>query len=137
MTLGDAERVALLSEQLGYPVTIDEISTRFARITATPGNVIYVALNTARIAIGWIHVHAIERLEFERYAEIGGIVVDESSRGLGVGRALMASAESWALAQGFRRVRLSSGAQRTEAHQFYERINYANIRTSFRFERIL
>jgi GNAT superfamily N-acetyltransferase len=58
-------------------------------------------------------------------------------RGKGVGRALMLCAEVWARDCGYDRVKLSSGAHRIEAHAFYEHIGYSNIRTSFRFEKIL
>ena len=84
-----------------------------------------------------MHVHTIDRLEVGRYAEIGGIVVDETMRGRGVGSALMLCAETWAREHDFDRVKLSSGAHRIEAHAFYEHIGYSNIRTSFRFEKIL
>jgi len=133
----DAKPVAELSVQLGYPVSRMELKNRFVRIAATPGNGLFVALNNEQTVIGWMHVHTIDRIEVGRYAEIGGIVVDETMRGRGVGRALMLCAETWAREHGFDRVKLSSGAHRTEAHAFYEHIGYSNIRTSFRFEKIL
>ena len=101
------------------------------------GHGLFVALNNEQTVIGWMHVHAIDRLEVGRYADIGGIVVDETMRGRGIGRALMSCAETWAREHGFDCVKLSSGAQRVEAHAFYEYIGYSNIRTSFRFEKIL
>jgi GNAT superfamily N-acetyltransferase len=133
----DLKPVAELSAQLGYPVSKIELKNRFLRIAATSGNAIFVALNNELMVIGWMHVHTVDRLEVGRYADIGGIVVDETMRGRGVGRALMLCAEAWAREHGFDRVKLSSGAQRVEAHAFYEHIGYSNIRTSYRFEKIL
>lgn len=133
----DVKPVAELSAQLGYPVSRIELRERFLRIAATAGNGIFVALNNELTVIGWMHVHTVDRLEVGRYADIGGIVVDEAMRGRGVGRALMLCAEAWAHEHGFDRVKLSSGAQRTEAHGFYEHLGYSNIRTSYRFEKIL
>jgi GNAT superfamily N-acetyltransferase len=133
----DAKPVAELSAQLGYPVSKTELKNRFVRIAATSGNGIFVALNNEQTVIGWMHVHTIDRLEVGRYAEIGGIVVDQTMRGRGVGSALMLCAETWAREHGFDRVKLSSGAHRIDAHAFYEHIGYSNIRTSFRFEKIL
>jgi GNAT superfamily N-acetyltransferase len=133
----DVKPVAELSAQLGYPVSEMELKNRFVRIAATSGNGIFVALDDEQTEIGWMHVHTIDRLEVGRYAEIGGIVVDETMRGHGVGRALMLCAETWAREHGYDRVKLSSGAQRVEAHAFYEHIGYSNIRMSFRFEKIL
>jgi GNAT superfamily N-acetyltransferase len=133
----DVKPVAELSAQLGYPVSKTELRNRFARIAAMSGHGLFVALNNEQSVIGWMHVHTIDRLEVGRYADIGGIVVDETMRGRGVGRALMLCAETWAREHGFDRVKLSSGAHRVEAHAFYEHIGYSNIRTSYRFEKIL
>ncbi len=133
----DVKPVAELSAQLGYPVSEIELQDRFLRIAATRGNGIFVALNNEQAVIGWLHVHAVDRLEVGRYADIGGIVVDETMRGRGFGRALMRCAETWAHEHGHDRVKLSSGAHRVEAHAFYEHIGYSHVPTSFRFERIL
>ncbi len=137
MTEADAEAVASLSGQLGYPVSDAQARDRFLRIAATVGNALFVAENARQIVVGWVHVHVMDRLEVERYADIGGIVVDAAYRGGGIGRALMHSAEKWAADAGYDRLKLSSGALRIEAHAFYERIGYSNIRTSFRFEKLL
>ncbi len=137
MTEQDAEAVAALSEQLGYPVSGLQARDRFLRISTTMGNGFFVALNEQQTVIGWVHVHTIDRLEVARYAEIGGILVDIACRGSGVGRALMACAEEWAREAAYDRVKLSSGAHRAEAHAFYEHIGYSNIRTSIRFEKLL
>jgi GNAT superfamily N-acetyltransferase len=137
MNEDDAQAVAVLSAQLGYPVSKIELKNRFLRIAATIGNVLFVALDDEQTVIGWMHVHTVDRLEVGRYAEIGGIVVDAAMRGKGVGRALMRCAGAWARDCGYDRVKLSSGAHRIEAHAFYEHIGYSNIRTSYRFEKIL
>jgi GNAT superfamily N-acetyltransferase len=137
MAIQDVERVAELSAQLGYPVSKVDLQSRFMRIAATIGHALFVALDEKSTVVGWVHVHDIDRLEVERYADIGGIVVDAAMRGKGVGHALMRCAEAWARDCGYDRVKLSSGAHRIEAHAFYEHIGYSNIRTSYRFEKIL
>ncbi len=137
MMEADVKPVAGLSAQLGYPVSETELRDRFIRIAASSGNGLFVALDGKQTVIGWLHVHTIDRIEVGRYAEVGGIVVDEAARDKGAGRALMLCAEEWARDGGYDRVKLSSGAHRSEAHAFYERIGYTNIRTSYRFEKIL
>ena len=101
------------------------------------GDGLFVASNEQQAVVGWVHVHRVDRSEVERYAEIGGLVVAAVSRRGGVGRSLMVSAEKWATDSGYDRIKLSSGAHRHGAHAFYERIGYSNIRTSFRFEKLL
>lgn len=71
----DSEAVATLSGQLGYPVSDSQVRNRFLRIAATFGNGLFVALNEQQALVGWVHVHTVDRLQVERYAEIGGIVV--------------------------------------------------------------
>ena len=137
MTEHDAEAVAALSGQLGYLASISQLRERFLRIAATIDNALFVAANDQQAVVGWVHVHTVDRLEVARYAEIGGIVVDAAYRGDGIGRSLMVSAEKWATAAGYDRLKLSSGAHRHEAHAFYNRIGYSNIRTSYRFEKLL
>jgi GNAT superfamily N-acetyltransferase len=136
MTIEDASQVAELSSQLGYPVTAYEIRERIERIGEKPGNTCFVALDEHRV-VGWVHAHEIDRLETPPYAEIGGLVVDEKSRQKGVGKLLMSAAEEWAVANGYPCIKLSSGLHRSDAHIFYERIGYRNIRTSYRFEKQL
>lgn len=133
----DAKAVAALSGELGYPVSESQVRDRFLRIAATMGDGLFVASNEQQAVVGWVHVHTVDRLEVERYAEIGGLIVASACRGGGVGRSLMVSAEKWATDSGYDRIKLSSGAHRHEAHAFYERIGYSNIRTSFRFEKLL
>lgn len=50
--------------------------------------------------------------------------VDESARGGGVGRALLAAAEVWFAERGVTRVNLTSALHRKGAHRFYERLGY-------------
>lgn len=137
MTEHDAKAVAALSGQLGYPVSDSQVRDRFLRIAATMGDGLFVASNEQQAVVGWVHVHTVDRLEVERYAEIGGLVVAAVNRRGGVGRSLMVNAEKWATDSGYDRIKLSSGAHRHGAHAFYERIGYSNIRTSFRFEKLL
>jgi GNAT superfamily N-acetyltransferase len=132
----DVEHVAELSLQLGYRVTAHEIRERLARISNKREHACFVALDGHRL-VGWVHVHEIDRLETPRYAEIGGLVVDAAFRQKGAGKLLMSTAEDWAAASGYPCVKLSSGLHRSDAHKFYERIGYRNIRTSHRFEKLL
>jgi GNAT superfamily N-acetyltransferase len=69
--------------------------------------------------------------------EIGGLVVDESYRRRGVGRLLMEQAERWAREKGCGAICLRSNVVRKDAHAFYERIGYSNVKTSRVFHKIL
>lgn len=77
------------------------------------------------------------QLEDGAFAELAGLVVDESVRGSGVGAALLAAAEDWARAQGFASMRVRSNVIRERAHRFYEREGYARIKAQAVFRKPL
>lgn len=52
------------------------------------------------------------------------LVVDESSYGMGVGRALVSAVEDWARRHGATRISVTSGEHRDKAHAFYEHVGY-------------
>ena len=54
----------------------------------------------------------------ETYGRLTGMVVDEQYRGKGVDRLLMERIESSLLERGVKRLFLTSGSHRTEAHDF-------------------
>jgi len=132
----DAGRIAELSGQLGYPAAEEDIRRRLAAIEQDGRGVVYVAEADGQ-AIGWVHVYSAPQLESDPHAEIGGLVVDEAHRGCGVGRLLMQEAEDWAREHGCREVRVRSNVIREQAHIFYERIDYINVKTQKVFRKIL
>ncbi len=137
MTAGDAPAVSLLSAQLGYPISAAIITERLAMISRSPDHSFFVAEIDGQAA-GWVHVYGVHLLESPApFAEIGGLVVDTQARRQGVGRALMAQAEAWALERGYAEVRLRSGLHRTDAHKFYESIGYTLAKTSHMFRKSL
>ena len=137
MTTDDAPAVAALSGQLGYPVSPETIAARLQQISRNPEHAFFIADSGGRVA-GWVHVYGVHLLESPvLFVEIGGLVVDETARRQGIGRALMAEAETWAGAHGYAEVRLRSGQHRTDAHEFYQRIGYAHAKTSKLFRKLL
>ncbi len=65
-------------------------------------------------------------------AIVESVAVSESSRGLGVGRAMMEHARAEARARGCSKLVLSSNASRTDAHAFYEHLGFERHGFSFR-----
>jgi GNAT superfamily N-acetyltransferase len=133
----DAAQVARLCHQLGYPVTTQQARERILHIQGEAGHVLYVAeLNDGRLA-GWVHAHVHLPVVTALRAEIGGIVVDESRRGCGIGRLLMCHVEAWARSHGCKAVYLRSNIVREDAHAFYKEIGYDKIKTSLTFRKLL
>jgi len=135
---GDASALAVLSAQLGYPVSVEEMRERYSRIRATQTGEVFVAVRTndARV-LGWTHVVPRLQLEDAPFAELAGLVVDESARSSGTGTALLAAAEDWARLQGFASMRVRSNVVRERAHRFYEREGYVRIKAQAVFRKPL
>jgi GNAT superfamily N-acetyltransferase len=134
---GDAAAVARLSDQLGYPMGPATARECFAALAHGGRDAIFVAANEAEQVVGWVHVFGAQHLVTEPFAEVGGLVVDEASRGQGIGRALLARAESWAREHAYARLRVRSNTVRTRAHEFYRQHGYELRKTQGVFERML
>ena len=135
MTAADAPAVAILSIQLGYPLTAEVVSERLASVFLEPAHGCFVAEKENTVT-GWVHIYGVQMLISPCFfAEIGGLVVDANARRQGIGRALIAHAEAWAAEHGYAEVRLRSGLHRTEAHEFYQGIGYELAKTSHMFRR--
>lgn len=133
----DAHALADLCAQLGYPTSAREAAERLTVLEQRDDTVVYVAEAEGGRVIGWVQVCLTELLIAARYAEIGGLVVDEQQRGKGVGQQLMTTAEEWARSRGCVEVRLRSNAIRESAHRFYEALGYRCIKTSLTFQKDL
>ena len=135
MGAGDLAQVAELSEQLGYPVSLEDLERRFSIIFPEKDHALFVAETADGRIAGWTHVYATPLLESPSFAEIGGLVVRAGSRRIGAGRALVEAADRWARSQGLGSLRVRSNVLRTEAHQFYPACGFKRIKTQHNYER--
>lgn len=125
---GDAERLADLSAQLGYPISGQDLGGLFSILAQDPDHAVLVIEDQAGVVCGFVHILVARRLFLDCFAELGGFVIDQSCRGEGFGRQLLAGAESWAAERGIAEVRVRSNALRTDAHQFYLRRGFREIK---------
>jgi GNAT superfamily N-acetyltransferase len=132
----DARDIARLTKQLGYADDAAAAADRLARVLRKPDQVVLIADVDDRVA-GWLHAAVSEPLDVDRFVSIVGLVVDADHRGSGIGRQLLEHAETWARAQGCAFVRLTSSSTRMQAHQFYERVGYTNVKTQYSFAKAL
>ncbi len=128
----DAETITALTKQLGYDAELSTVASRLLRLLARSDQQLLVADDGGR-AIGWIHMVITEYVEADAFVVIGGLVVDREYRKQGIGRRLLIRAEEWAAQHGCSLVRLSSNVTRVEAHGFYERAGYTNLKTQYAF----
>lgn len=122
----DAEAVARLCTQLGYPSTAAAMPARLTRLNAGGGARALVATQAGDV-IGLATVHLRHALNHAApLAQLSLLVVDERVRSQGVGRVLVAAAEAWARERGCHRMIVTTALNRSDAHAFYERIGYAH-----------
>jgi GNAT superfamily N-acetyltransferase len=136
-TVNDAARLAELSAVLGYPVEVDVIARRLARLLTRPENLVLIAEAADNLVIGWLHAGEHDILEVGRFCEILGLVVAADHRDQGAGRRLLSEAEHWARERGLARVSVRSNIARTESHPFYERAGYVRHKTQHAYRKHL
>lgn len=133
--IDDAEQVARLVTELGYPTTSEAMMNRLSVILTDPGYVTFVAerggevVGVAGGVLSWY---------YEKdgiYCRLAVLAVSSSVRGLGIGGQLVQAVENWALLKGAHEMFVNSGLHRADAHRFYERCGYD--RTGFRFAKTL
>jgi GNAT superfamily N-acetyltransferase len=134
---GDAEPLADLSGELGYPAAGAAVAQRLAVLLDRGDHAVLVAEGAEGSVLGWVHVFVTHRLESPSFAELGGLVVSEGVRGRGIGRDLVVAAERWARGRGLTAIRVRSNVVREEAHAFYRRMGYETLKEQAVFRKIL
>lgn len=132
----DADDIARLADQLGYPSEARVIGSRLIYILSAPDHLLVVAESRAGIA-GWIHAFVIDSVEVPRRVQIDGLVIDEAHRRQGVGRRLVEYAEAWALSRDIRVVGVNSNILRTESHPFYRDLGFTVAKTQIAYRKQL
>lgn len=133
----DAEALADLSTQLGYPVGADELGQRLTVVAGNDHAAVLVATDGSDRPLGWIHVELKRTLVAPLTAQVMGLVVDERARNGGMGRELLAAGEEWAASRGCRHMLVGTRVTREGAHRFYTREGYTLQKTSHFFEKAL
>ncbi|MEN1972230.1 GNAT family N-acetyltransferase [Luteimonas sp. MJ204] len=122
----DADDVAALLCELGYPCDTADAARRIAVISGDDRQALVVA-RCGGMVTGLI------ALDFMYYLPLGtttcritALVVSPDAQGRGLGRQLLREAERRARAAGAARVELASGSQRTDAHAFYRACGFGD-----------
>lgn len=127
----DADDVAQLLTALGYPCEIDDATDRIHAILANDRQALVLARRAGAVC-------GLIALDFMYYLPLGtttcrvtALVVSPNLQGQGIGRHLLKEAERRARNNGAARIELTSGAQRTEAHAFYQACGYSGRSVRF------
>jgi GNAT superfamily N-acetyltransferase len=136
---GDAERIAQLSGELGYPASAAQIAVRLRQLTPVSKHAVFVAESPEADTgvVGWVHVSESHLLESDVRAEVNGLIVADGQRSVGAGAKLLEAAEAWARRRGCRGMNVRSNVIRERAHKFYERQGYEHYKTQKAFRKPL
>ena len=116
----DAGAIAELNRlEMGYDYPKKAAADKLNKLIPDPSCLILVAENDGEI-VGYVHAEEYELLYAGAMVNIMGVAVSSKCRRMGIGKSLMAEVEKWAGDIGAEGIRLVSGAERKEAHKFYE-----------------
>jgi GNAT superfamily N-acetyltransferase len=119
----DAERIAALFTDEGYPAGPSDIVERLSRF-ASPHSQVVIADHEGEV-LGFIALHALPRFEHtDRVIRIMALVVDAGVRDRGVGHLLMEEAERIGRELGAAFVEVTAGRHRPDALHLYEALGY-------------
>jgi GNAT superfamily N-acetyltransferase len=120
----DAESIAALLGELGYPSDAPQVERRLEWIASDEASQLFVADVDGEVA-GLAGLHVLPLVQRDEVgAELTAMVVGAAHRRKGVGAELLAAVEREARSRGCGRLVLSSADRRSDAHAFYERLGF-------------
>jgi GNAT superfamily N-acetyltransferase len=131
----DADRIAALFTDEGYPVGTSGVVARLERVEAERTTVLVADLGGE--VIGVIALHLLPRFEHDDHAgRILALVVDPGARARGIGGLLVEAAERVAAESGAAYVEVTAGHHRPEARRLLESRGYDASVTTYLRKRI-
>jgi GNAT superfamily N-acetyltransferase len=98
-------------------------------VLGSEADLLIVAVDRSNKVVGWLQAHASVVIESGFRAEIVGMIVSETARRGGVGRLLVAKAETWARKISAPAMVVRSNIKRRASHKFYSALGYRPIKT--------
>ncbi len=133
----DVSDITRLAGVLGYPISESIVKNNMSRILNDEKQEFLVFDNGNQV-VGFIEAETYDAVySKEIMFNVLGLVVDAQEQGQGIGAQLLSALEENAKARGINVIRLNSGVQRHEAHQFYEHQAYTSNHSQKRFLKVL
>lgn len=126
-TVADADQIASCLEELGYGTSAQHVAQRISELTTSVSDQIFVAhLSGNPAVVGVASAHALPLFHtYGQLVRLTALAVSGTSQGSGVGRSLVTAVERWAWSIDARRVEVTSGDHRPNAHAFYQSVGYS------------
>lgn len=127
----DKEIIADLLGELGYPNTPVFVMRKLDELNHDAKTKVVVAVAGAKV-VGVASIHIVPLLHQEgNLCRITAIVVSKEQRKKGIGTRMIEYVEDYARSHQCIKVEITSGDQRTSAHQFYHRVGYKEVSRRF------
>ena len=134
-TTDDADRIAALFTDEGYPAAGSTIAARIERFAAGNGHVLVA--DDAGELLGFVAIHVMPRFEHDdTIGRVLALVVDAGARGRGVGHDLMTAADTIARDAGAAFIEVTAALHRPEARHLYESLGYDATVTAYLRKRL-
>jgi GNAT superfamily N-acetyltransferase len=119
----DAERLASMLTDEGYPAGSSDMADRLERYRALGSQVLVAEAGDG--VVGFVSLLILPRFEVDDlFARITSLVVDPGVRERGIGRLLMQAAEEHAKAAGAAWLEVTAGHHRPDARRLFESLGY-------------
>lgn len=126
-TLNDSGFIAELSGQLGYKTSANNMLKRLTGLVNNTNHGVFVAVDDEAV-VGWIHAFYSVTVESDPLVEIAGLVIDKAHHRKGIGQMLVNKVIAWTGTKDIGRIRVRSQVKRKEAHLFYQRIGFTEVK---------
>jgi N-acetylglutamate synthase-like GNAT family acetyltransferase len=127
----DCQSIVSLLKELGYSEKYEDVLLKIKKLSKRSNDRILVAIREEEVA-AVLSLHIIPLLHRKgNLCRITALVVAQKHRHHYIGQRLMEMAEAYALTRDCERIEVTSGDQRTDAHQFYERLGYSEVSRRF------
>jgi ribosomal protein S18 acetylase RimI-like enzyme len=122
--INDAESIANLLGELGYPNTSRFVRDKIKQLSSGRNDRLFVATRRGNV-VGFVSCHIMPMVhERGNLCRVTALVVAKEYHGEGLGRELMNKTEQYARAKRCRKIEITSSERRTWAHDFYSKLGY-------------
>lgn len=130
-SIADCDSITNLLEQLGYSLPVETIKNRLQKLLDSDCDDVFVFTENNTVE-GFLTLHYSIQLAFDgNFCEIGYFVVDKDARSKGIGKLLEEFTCKTAKKKGCSAINVFSKEIRIDAHRFYQRQGYNEIRKFF------
>ena len=121
----DAAAIAVCLSALGYGTSATLVADKLSVLRDSSADTVLVAEHPSAAIVGVVSVHVLPLFHAPgNLARLTALAVPLNHQRQGIGRALVAAAEAFAWQHDCRRVEITSGDHREDAHAFYRALGY-------------